>query len=129
METLQRRHPDGAAGPEPPGAVHGGGRAPGVPRRPTLCSGVAEPPAADVEGGGDAERQGSSQGGASPAYSAAVHQRQGVEERQERRQLRVGVAHVQLRQVAIVAEPAVSQWGSGQVKKKAGVDGVAFVII
>ena len=57
MEALQRRHPDGAAGPEPPRAVHGGGRAPGVPRGPTLCPGVAEPPAADVEGGGDAEWQ------------------------------------------------------------------------
>ena len=112
METLQRWYPDGAAGPEPPRAVHGGGRAPGVPRRPTLRPGVAEPPAADVEGGGDAEWQGS-QGGASPADPAAVHQRQGVEERQERRQLRVGVAAVQLRQVALLAEPAVSQWGAG----------------
>uniref|UniRef100_A0A804QRA4 Uncharacterized protein n=1 Tax=Zea mays TaxID=4577 RepID=A0A804QRA4_MAIZE len=112
METLHRGHPDGAAGPEPPRAVLGGGRPPGVPRRPAVRPGVAEPSAAHVEGGGDAERQGSQGGGASPAHPASLHQRQGVQ-RQERQLRRVGV---QLRQVALLAEPAVSQWGAGQVK-------------
>lgn len=112
MESLQHRHPDGAVGPEPPRAVLGGGRPPGVPRRPAVRPGVAEPSAAHVEGGGDAERQGSQGGGASPAHPASLHQRQGVQ-RQERQLRRVGV---QLRQVALLAEPAVSQWGAGQVK-------------
>ena len=96
METLQRRHTDGAPGPEPPRAVLGAGRRPGVPRRAAVHPGVAEPSAADVEDGGDAELQGS-QRGASPADPASVHQRQGVK-CQERQPW-----------VALLAESALSE--------------------
>ena len=52
-------------------------------------------------------------GGASSAHPASVHQRQGVQRQRQERQLRVGVA--------LLAEPALVDWGAGQVK---GVDGV-----
>ena len=114
MEALQRRDPDGTPGPEPSRAVLGGGSPAGVPRRAALRPGVAEPQAADVEGGRDAERPGQ---GASPADPAPVHRCQGVE--REERRLRVDVSSVELGQDAVLAEPALGERGGGQVN---GVD-------